>query len=78
MKGKRALEPNRPVRNQKNLNPKLRLFASKVCIAASNTKVLEHFNDFADAWVLDLVEGAPHVNPKDGCFGHIVRPPESL
>jgi galactonate dehydratase len=30
--------------------------------------VLEHFNDFADPWVADLVEGAPQVDPADGCF----------
>lgn len=37
-------------------------------IACGNLKVLEHFNDFADPWVLDLVEGAPTVDPADGCF----------
>ena len=42
--------------------------ALHVAIAASNTKVLEHFNDFADPWVHELVENAPYVNPKDGCF----------
>ena len=42
--------------------------ALHVAIAASNTKVLEHFNDFADPWVHELVEGAPYVNPKNGCF----------
>jgi galactonate dehydratase len=38
-------------------------------IATGNHKVLEHFNDFADAWVGELVEGAPVVDPADGCFG---------
>ena len=33
-----------------------------------NYKVLEHFNDFADPWVADLVDGAPRVDPADGCF----------
>jgi galactonate dehydratase len=42
--------------------------ALHVAIAASNTKVLEHFNDFADPWVHQIVDGAPYVNPKDGCF----------
>ncbi|HUW87470.1 MAG TPA: mandelate racemase/muconate lactonizing enzyme family protein [Candidatus Paceibacterota bacterium] len=42
--------------------------ALHVAIAASNTKVLEHFNDFADPWIHEIVEGAPYVNPKDGCF----------
>lgn len=37
-------------------------------IACNNYKVLEHFNDFADPWVLDLVDGAPRVDPADGCF----------
>ena len=37
-------------------------------IATSNYKVLEHFNDFADPWVKDLVDGAPQVDPADGCF----------
>lgn len=42
--------------------------ALHVAIAASNTKVLEHFNDFADPWIHTIVDGAPYVNPKDGCF----------
>jgi galactonate dehydratase len=37
-------------------------------IATPNHLVLEHFNDFADPWVSDLVEGAPAVEPHDGCF----------
>ncbi|MFL6073156.1 MAG: mandelate racemase/muconate lactonizing enzyme family protein [Mycobacteriales bacterium] len=37
-------------------------------VATGNYKVLEHFNDFADPWVADLVEGAPRVDPADGCF----------
>ncbi|HKE51625.1 MAG TPA: mandelate racemase/muconate lactonizing enzyme family protein, partial [Actinomycetes bacterium] len=37
-------------------------------VATSNYKVLEHFNDFADPWVGDLVEGAPRVDAADGCF----------
>jgi galactonate dehydratase len=37
-------------------------------VATGNYKVLEHFNDFADPWLLELVEGAPRVDPADGCF----------
>jgi len=33
-----------------------------------NYKVLEHFNDFADPWVAELVDRAPSVDPADGCF----------
>jgi galactonate dehydratase len=33
-----------------------------------NFKIQEHFNDFADSWVKDLVEGAPEVDKEDGCF----------
>jgi galactonate dehydratase len=32
-----------------------------------NFKIQEHFNDFADAWVLDLAPGLPEVGD-DGCF----------
>jgi galactonate dehydratase len=37
-------------------------------IATPNVLVLEHFNDFADPWVRDLVDAAPAVDPEDGCF----------
>jgi galactonate dehydratase len=37
-------------------------------IATGNYKVLEHFNDFADPWVAELVDGAPRVEEADGCF----------
>lgn len=43
-------------------------------IACGNYKVLEHFNDFADPWVFDLVTGAPRIDPADGCFGLPVGP----
>ncbi len=36
--------------------------------ATPNYKVLEHFNDFADPWVAELVDGAPTVDPVDGHF----------
>jgi galactonate dehydratase len=37
-------------------------------VATGNYKVLEHFNDFADPWVGELVDAAPRVDPADGCF----------
>jgi len=43
-------------------------------IATPNYKVLEHFNDFADPWVQDLVDGAPRVEAADGCFPLPDRP----
>jgi galactonate dehydratase len=43
-------------------------------IATPNYKVLEHFNDFADPWVFDLVDAAPRVDPADGCFARPERP----
>lgn len=33
-----------------------------------NFKIQEHFNDFADAWVLEAAPGLPSVGD-DGCFG---------
>ena len=43
-------------------------------IACGNYKVLEHFNDFADPWVKDVVVGAYEVDPADGCFGLPTEP----
>ena len=43
-------------------------------VATPNYKVLEHFNDFADPWVQDLVDRAPRVSEDDGCFGLPDRP----
>ena len=37
-------------------------------VATPNHLVLEHFNDFADPWVSDLVDFAPAIDPVDGCF----------
>jgi galactonate dehydratase len=37
-------------------------------VATSNHLVLEHFNDFADPWVNELVDAAPAIDPRDGCF----------
>lgn len=39
-----------------------------VAVACPNFKTLEHFNDFADSWVFDIVQGAPRIDPADGCF----------
>ncbi|MEE1795562.1 mandelate racemase/muconate lactonizing enzyme family protein [Streptomyces sp. BE308] len=33
-----------------------------------NFKILEHFNDFADADIKQVVRGAPQVDPDTGCF----------
>jgi galactonate dehydratase len=45
-----------------------------LAVATPNYKVLEHFNDFADPWVQELVDEAPHVAVEDGCFGLPTRP----
>jgi len=37
-------------------------------VATPNYKILEHFNDFADPWVQELVDVPPVVG-YDGCFG---------
>src|SRR5262249_12949902 len=42
-------------------------------VSTPNYKVLEHFNDFADAWVHDLVDHAPRVDPADGCCASTAR-----
>ena len=43
-------------------------------VATPNYKVLEHFNDFADAWVHELVDASPRIDPADGCFAAPDRP----
>ena len=43
-------------------------------VSTSNYKVLEHFNDFADPWVQDLVDHPPRVDEADGCFAVPERP----
>jgi galactonate dehydratase len=45
-----------------------------LAVATPNYKVLEHFNDFADSWVQDLVDHAPRIDPADGCFTLPERP----
>jgi galactonate dehydratase len=39
-----------------------------LAVATGAYKVLEHFNDFADPWVAEVVDAAPQVDPADGCF----------
>jgi len=43
-------------------------------VATPNYKILEHFNDFADAWTHDLVDASPRIDPADGCFAAPERP----
>jgi galactonate dehydratase len=43
-------------------------------VSIPNYKVLEHFNDFADPWVQELVDAAPQVSVEDGCFALPTRP----
>jgi galactonate dehydratase len=43
-------------------------------VCTPNYKVLEHFNDFADPWVQDLVDAPPLVDAADGCFALPERP----
>ena len=43
-------------------------------VSTPNYKVLEHFNDFADPWVQDLVDFPPRVDAADGCFAVPDRP----
>lgn len=43
-------------------------------IATPNYKILEHFNDFADSWVHELVDRSPRVDASDGCFALPDRP----
>jgi galactonate dehydratase len=45
-----------------------------LAVATGNYKVLEHFNDFADSWVQELVDHPPTVDRADGCFGVPERP----
>jgi galactonate dehydratase len=43
-------------------------------VSTPNYKILEHFNDFADPWVQELVDAPPTVDPADGCFALPDRP----
>jgi galactonate dehydratase len=43
-------------------------------VATPNYKILEHFNDFADTWVHELVDEPPRIDPADGCFVAPDRP----
>jgi galactonate dehydratase len=46
------------------------LTAASLQLAACtpNFKILEHFNDFADAEIKKIVTGAPEIDPETGCF----------
>ncbi|MEU7318044.1 mandelate racemase/muconate lactonizing enzyme family protein [Streptomyces sp. NPDC007083] len=48
--------------------PVLTAASLQVGFATPNFKVLEHFNDFADAEIRKVVRGAPEVDPATGCF----------
>ncbi|MFF7734781.1 MULTISPECIES: enolase C-terminal domain-like protein [unclassified Streptomyces] len=48
--------------------PVLTAASLQVGFTSPNFKILEHFNDFADAEIKKVVKGAPQVNPEDGCF----------
>src|SRR5258708_37403917 len=43
-------------------------------VATPNYKVLEHFNDFADPWVLDLVDRPATVDSAHACFARSELP----
>jgi len=43
-------------------------------VATPNYKILEHFNDFADPWVFDLVDHPPRVAKSLKCFALPDRP----
>ena len=45
-----------------------------LAVATRNVDIVEHFNDFADGWVSELVDHAPTVDAVDGCFGVRERP----
>ena len=44
-----------------------------LAVATPNYRILEHFNDFADPWVFDLVDDPPRIGA-DGCFTVPDRP----
>ncbi|MEU5836023.1 mandelate racemase/muconate lactonizing enzyme family protein [Streptomyces diacarni] len=48
--------------------PVLTAASLQVGFATPNFKILEHFNDFADAEIQQVVKGAPRVDPETGCF----------
>jgi galactonate dehydratase len=48
--------------------PVLTAASLQVGFTSPNFKILEHFNDFADAEIKKVVKGAPQVDPEDGCF----------
>jgi galactonate dehydratase len=46
----------------------------QLAVSTANYKVLEHFNDFADPWVRELVDQPPTVDAADRCFAAPERP----
>lgn len=52
------------------------LTAANLHVAACtpNFRIQEHFNDFADSWIHDVVTGLPRVDAADGCFPLPDRP----
>src|SRR5690606_36718639 len=54
--------------------PVLTAASLQVGFTTPNFKILEHFNDFADAEIKKVVRGAPQVDPEDGCF-HLSHEP---
>lgn len=45
-----------------------------LAVATRNVEIVEHFNDFDDPWIADLVDSAPAIDPSDGCFAVPERP----
>lgn len=45
-----------------------------LAVATRNVDIVEHFNDFADPWLAEIVDSAPTVDPADGCFAIPDRP----
>lgn len=48
--------------------PVLTAASLQVGFSTPNFKVLEHFNDFADSQIHEVVKGGPQVDPETGCF----------
>ncbi|GHG28604.1 mandelate racemase/muconate lactonizing enzyme family protein [Streptomyces filamentosus] len=48
--------------------PVLTAASLQLAACTPNFRILEHFNDFADAEIKEVVRGAPEVDPETGCF----------
>ncbi|MEU3399779.1 mandelate racemase/muconate lactonizing enzyme family protein [Streptomyces filamentosus] len=48
--------------------PVLTAASLQLAACTPNFRILEHFNDFADAEIKGVVRGAPEVDPETGCF----------